>query len=193
MINLSLLVGIHDVTVGSTHVAPPTENEIADALGYAWDKGAVIVAAASNETLPLCGSMHYRVICVGALNHFDVKAWYSNFGHGVHLWAPGGTFYSLRNCDPDDPMMQAQGLIVGALNSDSGEFCGKKGYWTWYGTSFAAPHVSGVAALLAAQGLNNEQIVACLLDTADDIGVPGPDPIYGPYGRVNAYRAVTEC
>jgi subtilisin family serine protease len=54
----------------------------------------------------------------------------------------------------------------------------------------AAPHVAGVAALIAGQvGRSPAQISARLQQTADDLGQPGVDPAYGK-GRVNAARAV---
>ena len=56
----------------------------------------------------------------------------------------------------------------------------------------AAPFVTGVAALLASQGLKNTEIADCLLATTDDLGPPGRDPVYG-FGRVNALKAVSSC
>lgn len=49
------------------------------------------------------------------------------------------------------------------------------------GTSFAAPHVSGAAALLLGRSpfLSAEEVVELLLSTATDLGDPGVDPIYG--------------
>jgi hypothetical protein len=49
------------------------------------------------------------------------------------------------------------------------------------GTSFAAPHVAGAAAVVlqAAPFLSGAQVVELLLDTAHDLGAPGTDPIYG--------------
>jgi subtilisin family serine protease len=59
-------------------------------------------------------------------------------------------------------------------------------YATVDGTSFAAPHVAGAAAILkqAFPSLTNEQIVDLLLTTATDIGAPGIDVVYG-HGLLN--------
>ncbi len=66
------------------------------------------------------------------------------------------------------------------------------------GTSAACPGMAGICAQLyqAYRELTGEPnpeaalIKAALLNSAEDIGVPGPDYFYG-YGRVNALRAVT--
>lgn len=58
--------------------------------------------------------------------------------------------------------------------------------------SMAAPIVSGVAALLLAQGLHNEDVVDIILTTSVDLGAPGRDPIYG-HGRVSTIDAVTRA
>jgi subtilisin family serine protease len=72
-------------------------------------------------------------------------------------------------------------------------FCSDEaGYEGISGTSMSAPFVSGIAALLAGQGLSNTEIVACITETSDDLGPIGRDPLFG-FGRVNAYTAVTEC
>jgi len=59
------------------------------------------------------------------------------------------------------------------------------------GTSMAAPHVAGLAALLFAQDdtRNNAMVRSLIKDSADDLGDAGWGQHYG-YGRVNAYRAV---
>ena len=59
------------------------------------------------------------------------------------------------------------------------------------GTSFAAPHVAGLAALLVAQlGHGNPALIrARILQSADDLGEPGVDPYYG-HGRINIARAL---
>ena len=58
------------------------------------------------------------------------------------------------------------------------------------GTSQATPHVTGLAALLAAeQGSGHPaQIRAAIQESADDLGQPGTDPFFGK-GRINVARA----
>ena len=65
------------------------------------------------------------------------------------------------------------------------------GYLDASGTSIAAPHVTGVAALLlgAYPDLSADRLQSALETTADDLGAPGPDNAYG-YGRVNAPAAL---
>jgi lantibiotic leader peptide-processing serine protease len=58
------------------------------------------------------------------------------------------------------------------------------------GTSFSAPHVSGLAALLVEQyGRNPGLVRARIMQSADDLGTPGADPYYGK-GRINVGNAV---
>ena len=63
------------------------------------------------------------------------------------------------------------------------------GYEEIAGTSQAAPHVSGVAALLVGKGVRGQAAVKRILDTAQDLGPAGEDPEYG-HGLVNARAAV---
>jgi serine protease len=59
------------------------------------------------------------------------------------------------------------------------------------GTSMAAPHAAGVAALIrsARPGVSAAEVRRILRESAEDLGAPGWDPVYG-YGLVNAERAV---
>lgn len=65
------------------------------------------------------------------------------------------------------------------------------GYGTMSGTSMAAPAVSGAAALVWGYWpyLRASQVSAILLNTADDLGAPGVDAIYG-HGMLNVNRAL---
>ena len=69
-----------------------------------------------------------------------------------------------------------------------------EGYSWSAGTSMAAPHVAGVAALIIAKNggkMSPQEVTKQLLKTADKIGGNGTSAYYGK-GRVNAFRAVTE-
>ncbi|MGH2819024.1 MAG: S8 family serine peptidase [Actinomycetota bacterium] len=168
------------------------------AIDYAVGKGAVVVVAAGNGPLgelsgpgvPLCAepAQHPGVLCVGAVDQRDAPSWFGNFDAtttGSYLVAPGGEGGDTLTCAGD--------IFSTYLRSAGAPSCSpEQGYEALAGTSMAAPLVSGVAGLLAGKGLTSQQIIDCLTSTADDLGVPGRDPVYG-YGRVNAYRAVTGC
>jgi hypothetical protein len=100
---------------------------------------------------------------------------YSNVGSAVSLAAPGGDFRSFA------------GVFSSTWNFRTQE----PEFDFWQGTSMAAPHVSGVAALVLANepGLSAEALRARLEQTAVPVGQPGWDPRFG-FGLVNAYNAV---
>jgi uncharacterized repeat protein (TIGR01451 family) len=65
------------------------------------------------------------------------------------------------------------------------------GYEAWWGTSMAAPHVAGLAALLlqAKPNLTIAEMEQAITSTALNLGTPVPNNDYG-WGRIDAYRAV---
>jgi subtilisin family serine protease len=159
---------------------------VQDAIAYAWSKGAVIVAAAGNDGLPICEepAATPNVLCVGSIDRSELKSYFSDSDGTLtknYLVAPGGDGLS---CGGD--------VLSTYLRSATPSCPGDAGYDSISGTSMAAPFVSGVAALLAQMKLTNLEILSCLKTTARDLGVPGRDPIYG-HGLVDALRAVTTC
>ena len=64
------------------------------------------------------------------------------------------------------------------------------GYGYESGTSFAAPVVAGVAALLAARGYHGQHLIDRLLTTCSDLGTVGRDGVFG-YGEVDAATALS--
>ncbi|WP_158539603.1 S8 family serine peptidase [Meiothermus sp. QL-1] len=106
-------------------------------------QGVVLVAAAGNQNRPAEGfepASCPGVIAVGATDALNRRAPYSNYGPRVDLYAPGGVLG--RDEDQDG---QPDGLL--SLGFSGGRY----GYTYAQGTSFAAPLVSGVAALLRTQ------------------------------------------
>jgi subtilisin family serine protease len=135
------------------------------AVDYAWSKGAVVVAAAGNGGLASSYTGMRNLVVVGATGPNDEVARYSSSLTGVTIYAPGGNDAAGHCTAVECVTVAAEPNIYRAME----------------GTSFAAPHVSGVAADLAALGLSNAAIVDRLKATADPI----------PAGlRLNAARAV---
>ena len=106
------------------------------------------------------------VMAVAATDSANVRASFSSTGPAVEISAPGVNIYSTY------------------LND---------GYTYMSGTSMAAPHVAGVAALVVACGITNPTSVRQRIrDTALDLGAAGLDQEYG-YGLVRAELAATNC
>lgn len=87
---------------------------------------------------------------------------------------------------------QAIGHLGESVSVVSHVLTPESGYESWGGTSMAAPHVSGVAALLWSchPAATNQEIRAAMNATARDKGAAGRDPAYG-YGIVQAADALT--
>ncbi|WP_343344439.1 S8 family peptidase [Sphingomicrobium sp. XHP0239] len=147
---------------------------VIDAVRRAAAAGIVTIVSAGNEgaALPsgfastLAAAAPGLVIIAGATNRSGTIAGFSNRAgdaRDVYLAAPGSGLLA-----PDH---------TGRV-------------FSWSGTSFSAPVISGAAALLADAfpNLTGAQIVAILLDSADDIEAAGIDAISGR-GRLNLGRA----
>ena len=141
--------------------------ELSSAVSHAWQKGAIVIAAAGNggTTAPAYPAAYEDAIAVAASNQDDGFSVLSNRGDWVDVAAPGSKIYAAR---------------------PGGEY----GYET--GTSPAAAHVSGVAALLSGiatdesgNGFVNDEVRAAIEDSCEALAVSGTGN-----GLVNALGAV---
>ncbi|MCH7531846.1 MAG: S8 family serine peptidase [Gemmatimonadetes bacterium] len=152
----------------------------ADAIFYATDEttgrpGALVIASAGNGgtstvSCPACDTL---ALSVAASDWLDEHAYYTNYGEGLDITAPGGELYSNTTSD------------AGIYSSVRGS-----GYAYFQGTSMAAPQVTGTAAIVASvTGATGAALRSLLEGTTDDLGAPGYDTEFG-WGRLNSYRAV---
>ncbi|MBI2094522.1 MAG: S8 family serine peptidase, partial [Candidatus Omnitrophica bacterium] len=166
---------------------------INDAFRRAHSAGCVVIAAAGNSNSPVesvSPANIPEVIAVGASDHLDAKADFSNWGWKLDVLAPGGD--SANFSDPNHTYINILSLRANGTDmyGGGGQIVGTN-YYRARGTSMAAPHVSGVAALMLAHRpqLTNEDIRTLLRASADDIGATGRELTTG-FGRVNALRAL---
>lgn len=146
------------------------------AVRYAWDRGVICVVAAGNSFVTGSGFRNESALVVSATDRNDRKPTYSS-SVGEAKWglaAPGG-----EGAEPN-------GIFSTYWTPDGGP--GTYAYAS--GTSMAAPHVAGAAAILRGLGLTPQQTVDRLLATAKDIGAAGPDSTFG-YGRLDVAKAVS--
>jgi subtilisin family serine protease len=118
-------------------------------------------------------------------------AGYSNFGtSGVSFAAPGGDVYQYPTNELCPPI---SGLVRPCWLWDA-VFSTVNGSWGWaQGTSMAAPHATGVAALIiGANGghgsMTPSEVIEAMKAGADDVGKSGKDHESG-HGHVNAYNS----
>lgn len=151
-----------------------------NAINSARSRGTVVVVAAGNSNTNASGfspASCSGVITVAATNRNGGRASYSNYGSIVAVAAPGG----------DTASGSANG-ILSTLNSGT-RTPGSDNYAYYQGTSMAAPHVAGVAALMLSRNpsLTPDQVASLLKSTAR--AFPATCSQCGT-GIVDAYAAV---
>ena len=153
---------------------------VESAIDYAYSLDSTIIFAAGNirggdDVMYYAPANYPKTIAVSATNYEDLRSQYSRFGAKIDVAAPGDDILSLKSSV--SPMCPSEMTI-------------NTNYCRASGTSMAAPHVAGLAALiLSKHDFTNEQIRQALRSTADDINQPGVD-LYSGAGRINAEKAV---
>jgi len=148
----------------------PSDPIVENAVRFAHNLGVVVVFSAGNnddDVDEYSPQNMAETITVASSDYDDERSSFSAYGSSIDVTAPGETIASTYMGDD---------------------------YVYMDGTSMAAPHVCGVAALIlsyhAAYNFTNEEVRNVLRFTADDINTSGWDQYTG-WGRINAYNAMT--
>lgn len=170
--------------------------ELLDAIHEAYDHGVLVVAATGNDSRARVAypARDSDTLAVGATTDDGCLASFSNDGPGIGLVAPGG--------GPDASLVRDLHCRHGHVGTniiqttyadgDPADF----GLATDFdGTSMAAPHVTGTAALVIASGVlgphpTPAQLECRLKATARPLGLAGPNRVYG-YGLLDAATATS--
>jgi subtilisin family serine protease len=182
VVNLSLgaLPGLQALTITGLI------SDVTEAIAYAKENGVLVVAAAGNESFPVCDTPSFEpgALCVTSTDRQELPSWFTNGAVKPDMMAvaaPGGA--GLVFCQDD---------IVSTVPQGTGNAaCGQADYDYYAGTSMATPHVAAVGALLAAQGRSLDNIEAALTGTArtPGLGTGVWTSSYG-HGIVDAAAAV---
>jgi serine protease len=163
----------HDANIINLSLGGPFPvTPVRRAIEYAHRKGVIVVAAAGNNG---SGRVSYparypNVIAVAATQWDETTTFYSNWGKEIDIAAPGGNMRVDQNGDGKPDGVLQNTILPGGARS---------GYLWFMGTSMAAPHVAGIAALVVGAGVTRPDAVAAILaDTARK-----PKPVASASGR----------
>ncbi len=142
-----------NLSLGGSGACSNTEQLTIDTL---HSLGVLVVVAAGNENVDISNSAPANcdgVVAVAAHRRDGLRASYSNYGVGVDISAPGG----------DNVFIDPARGIVAPINDSKTIPTGNDAYGSYAGTSMAAPHIAGIAALMhaahgAAKPLSPDQI-----------------------------------
>jgi thermitase len=149
-----------------------------NAVNYAWNKGAVVVAAAgnSNNSSKTYPGAYSNAMAVWASDQNDNKASFSSYGSWVDIGAPGVSILSTIPLSKD--------------TKDGSQ----DGYYLANGTSMATPGVAGLAGLLFSQhpDWSAQTVRSKIESTADPVSSRLFKRGNLGKGRINVFKALTQ-
>ncbi len=178
------------------------------AVRFAFRRGAVVVSSVGNERtnydnntdirIPAMLEHNIGVSATGPATGTDYDSFanfYSNSGKRiVDLAAPGGGVIITPTGISPAGFIYSTWSNHAVRQTVEGMPFQPAPYFMMAGTSMAAPHVAGVAALVISKRghfrAQPKKVVATLFESADDLGAAGFDAQFGE-GRVNAFAAVS--
>ncbi len=136
--------------------------------------------------------VYNRIIVVGSVDYFLNVAVYSDGGSRVDIYAPGGDYVKASDLVSFPDFGSPGAALYDYATKDSNETVvlgvfstlPNNEYGVLYGTSMAAPHVAGVAAMVwsANNSLTGEEVKNCIKNN--------PNPLFTSYNMLDAERAV---
>ncbi|MGA1825053.1 MAG: S8 family peptidase [bacterium] len=157
-----------------------------DAIDYAYLNGVSVICSAGNNAtdIPHFPSSYPTCVCVTAVRYDQTRPFYANYGPDIDICAPGGDLVFDLNLDG-----QKDGIVQ---QTHDGTNFTVFNYALFQGSSCAAAHASGVAAMVLSVApipLTPDEVKATLENTSIDIGPVGWDEDSG-WGLLNAFNAV---
>jgi serine protease len=183
-----------NMSIGRTGSPAPVVQE---AIAYAVSRGAFVAVAGGNEfddgnpveRLAEFAPQIDGMVAVGAIGRDRVRATYSNTGPYIELVAPGGDFSRGGTAGMILQQTYDFDFTDSFLNGPTGLRTPRFDIFAYVfnqGSSMAAPHVSGLAAMMMQQGITSPAAIeAAMKQYATDLGPSGRDNEYG-HGLINA-------
>jgi subtilisin family serine protease len=159
------------------------DQALQSSINQAYNAGILTIAAAGNDGSEekMYPASFDHVVSVASLDKNYLYSYFSNYNNAIDVAAPG-----------ENIKIAAAGFYYVESGTKGSLYgYGQDKYSEGDGTSYSAPIVSGIAALIFAANpnLTVSQAEHVLEYSAIDLGTSGKDNYYG-YGEVNAYHAV---